>query len=87
MATPIEKENTLAFKFNFSDWRMRQFIAFQESVQAQDLRSMIQQMSGTVVEWFYEGDPTNPDSWMDLDFKQWSEVSKAFNQALTASFR
>lgn len=87
MATLTEKANTAFFEFDFTSWKMRNFIEFNEALQSGDLRGMMQKMAETTRHWDFDGDPQSIESWLDMSFAQWTEVSKAFNTSLTASFR
>lgn len=87
MASQQEKNNTAFFEFDFTNWKMRHFIEFNEALQSADLRGMMEKMAETTRHWEFDGDPQNVESWLDMSFAQWAEVSKAFNASLTASFR
>lgn len=83
----VQKEAERFFDFDFTTWKMRNFIEFNEALQNVDLRSMMGKMAETTLHWDFDGDPQNLESWLDLSFTQWAEVSKAFNASLTASFQ
>ena len=85
----FSKEDIVApfFEFDFSGWRLRNLVMIQEAIGKGDLLELATMISGTVKSWEYAGDPKDVESLLDLDFNQWREVSKAFNQAMSDSFR
>ncbi len=69
-------------KIDMSDWRMRDYIAFMDALEAQNWKAMAQGLSKIVTEWDYEGDPREPESYLDLRIAEWVEVSKAVGEHL-----
>lgn len=71
---------------DFSDWRMRDFIAFMDAAQTQNMDGMMSGMTKIVKSWPYDGAPSEKESYLDLTVEQWLEVQRAVTERMSKGF-
>lgn len=66
------------FKFSLEQWRMKDFIRFNDVVQAGDFKQMFEIFAGVTESWAFDSDPHLPESYGELTFAQFAELQKEF---------
>lgn len=68
-------------------WKLRQYTQFIKATKEADLDKIIELVPMLITKWDLKGDPQDADYLLDnVDLKQWIDITKAVNEALTAEF-
>lgn len=74
------------FDIDLNGWRVRQFRDFMTALSRNDFDGVAELVAGVIKSWPFEGDPSDPESFLELDFSQLGQLLRAVNGAMMASF-
>ena len=74
------------FDINLNGWKVRDFKEFMAALSSNDFERVAEKISGVVTSWPFAGDPSNPESLMNLSFAELGQLLRAVNGAMLAAF-
>lgn len=82
----------LTATFDFSAWRMRDYIAFMKLQSGsgdpgEKIDALMKMVSTAIVEWDLASDPHDIESFADLTMQEWAAVLNQFGEAISKSFQ
>lgn len=87
MADTVNKNEALeGFVIDLNGWRVRDFRNFMTSLAGNDFDTLASLIGQVVSEWPFEGDPGEPESFMDLNFNELGRLLRAVNASMLGAF-
>lgn len=68
------------------NWKMRDYIRFFQAGNSGDFNEMFRLIAEIVVEWPFAGDPSDPESYLDLTPNEWSAVQQVIGEVVKNAF-
>lgn len=85
--TPEIKAALDGFEIDLTKWRMKDKNAFVQAASESDESGAFPLAVKVVKAWPFEGDPTQVESYGNLDFEEWARTYKAIIAAVSLRFR
>lgn len=86
-AKVVGSEETKGFEINLNGWRVREFRDFMRALTTNDFDRVAELVAGVIFEWPFEGSPSDPEAFMNLNFAELGQVLRAVNGAMLAAFQ
>lgn len=87
VVTPEIKAALEGFEVDLTTWRMKDKNAFVQAASSSDESGAFPLAAQVVKAWPFEGDPTQVESYGNLNFEEWARTYKAVIAAVSARFR